>query len=465
VSVDSADRLSQLEAEIEREPRSIAKRLDLAAALAQANRSAEAVELYRKVAERYALDGQLVQAIAVCKGILELDPVHVQTLELLSSLARRRAGAESLVGRAAARWADETLRATDLSATSLEDFVDEEDTQAGTLYAAEGAALTDAGDESVAATHDDLEEPTQIDRQPRGWDRSAEPELGFDDAAESAERSSTLPRFPLFSDLSTEAFVELVRRMERVRLGAGLTILSEGAPGDAFYLLASGSVRVVKAGIELAVLPAGSFFGEFAVLSDQRRHASVESVTEVDLLEVRRSLLDELAASHPSVARTIRRFYSERLLSTLLATAPFFDRLTVKERVEIAARLRPRRFGRGAAIIEEGQPGGGLYLIMVGEVEVVRREGGVERPIGTLTDGSYFGEMSLLKGGVASATVRATRLTETVQLPPRDFREMAAHHPVLWDQVRAEAERRELANHAILAGVARGSSDGSIYLV
>ncbi len=128
----------------------------------------------------------------------------------------------------------------------------------------------------------------------------------------------------------------------------------------------------------------------------------------------------------------------------------------------------PRRFRsqRGAAIIEEGAPGGGLYLILVGEVEVLRqRAEGDPVSLGKLGEGSYFGEMSLLRGGVASATVRATRMTEAVQLPPRDFYEMATQHPILWEQLRSEAERRELANHAILAGEARQSEDGTIYLV
>jgi CRP-like cAMP-binding protein len=168
--------------------------------------------------------------------------------------------------------------------------------------------------------------------------------------------------------------------------------------------------------------------------------------------------------AHPGVARTLRTFYRERLLQTLLATAPFFENLTLEERASLAERFRPRRFGRGAQIIEEGAPGGGLYLILVGEVEVLRAGTGQGIvTLGTLGEGSYFGEMSLLRGGVASATVRATRMTEAVQLPPRDFYEMASQHPVLWEQLRSEAERRAMANHAILAGEARKSD--TFYLV
>jgi CRP-like cAMP-binding protein len=273
------------------------------------------------------------------------------------------------------------------------------------------------------------------------------------------------PPFPLLSDLPRPAFLELLTRMAVVRLEAGQNVLREGEMGDACYLIAGGAVRVTKKGVEVAVLGPGSFFGEFAVLADQRRHASVETIEPVELLEIRRGLLDELVAAHPGVARTLRRFYRERLLGTLMATAPFFEKLQAQERAAVVERFRPRRFGRGARIIEEGSPGGGLYLILVGEVEVVRGQGDAEKVLGKLGEGSYFGEMSLLRGGTASATVRASRMTEVVQLPPRDFYEVVSQHPVLWEQLRSEAEKREMANHAIVAGEARKSDDGTIYLV
>src|SRR6476661_7548547 len=84
-------RLKELAAALKAEPGSIPKRLELAAALREAGQKAEAIDLYRGVAGVYAEDGRLVQAIAVCKGILEIDPDHRDTLEMLATLANRRA--------------------------------------------------------------------------------------------------------------------------------------------------------------------------------------------------------------------------------------------------------------------------------------------------------------------------------------------------------------------------------------
>ncbi len=483
-------RVKDLTAAVRADPASVARRLELAAALRDLGRLPDAIELYRGVALRYAEEGRFAQAIAVCRGILEIDPAHEATQELLAQVAARRAA------KAAPRWPEESTEASAPSATEVMESLAGASDDAPTLAQSFEELVGGRGPEPALDPDDDLPslgdegggertdpamsaepppEPPRHQLTVPGVGAPAAARAPAADGEEAALREAIgapfpptdeePPPFPLLGDLPHDAFVDLVNRLRVRREPAGVTILREGEPGDACYLIASGAVRVVKAGTEVATLGAGSFFGEFALLADQRRHASVETVEPVELLEISRALLDELTSAHPGVARTLRRFYRDRLIETLVATAPFFAPLTVEERAEVASRFRPRRFGRGSRIVEEGAPGGGLYLILVGEVEVVRGEGDAEVSLAALGEGSYFGEMSLLRGGVASATVRATRTIEAVQLGPRDFYEVVARLPVLWDTLRTEAARRELWNHAILAGEARKNGDGQIYLV
>jgi CRP-like cAMP-binding protein len=603
---DAKKRVKQLAEALKLEPGSIPKRLELAAALREVGKPVEAIDLYRGVAEAYAADGRLVQAMAVCKGILEIDREHRDTLEMLADLANRRAARPPLEVPAEQRWVpptrssghdpEETSASGVSKLQSLREqtphdqpqplwgsaLYEEEDPdyvagtesfpvpeptesirppsgEAGTVVGRKGSeprsvdeiraeadtVMPDQGGEPIAqSTWSDTDRtrapalppppepnpkpaldfppevkalargdrllgftptpatdvlstpdpyqslahdhdapstkaatPKAIEAQPEGnfeedqatltWDDDLDNQVVADALAAPFPRAQLEhepPPFPLLSDLPRQAFVELLARMSVVRLGAGEMVLREGEAGDACYLIVSGTLRVLKAGIDVAHLGPGSFFGEFAVLADQRRHASVETLEPVELLEIRRVLLDELVAAHPGVARTLRAFYRERLMSTLMQTAPFFAQLSPEERKTIAERFRPRRFARGTHIIDEGSAGGGLYLILVGEVIVVRgtKE---EVVLGKLGEGCYFGEMSLLKGGVAVATVRASRMTEVVQLPPRDFYEIVSQHPVLWEQLRAEAERREMANLSLLTGEARASGDGSEYLL
>ena len=268
-----------------------------------------------------------------------------------------------------------------------------------------------------------------------------------------AEEEGPLESIPLFSDLPRDAFVELLGRMAVRREGPGRIIVREGETGDAFYVVSAGLVRVTKTRpdgqeTEVARLGPGSFFGEFALLGDQKRHATVTSVGDVELFDISRQLMEEIAQAHPEVLQTLRRFYRERMLATLLCTSPLLSPLTADERAQMAGQLEARKFAGEQAIIEEGKPSEGLFLILTGGVEVTIRE----VPVGRLGEGSYFGEMSLLRGGVASATVRASAPTEVVLLPARDFYHVMASHPVVWQEIRREAARREASNAAILTG-------------
>src|SRR5439155_23500143 len=104
---DAKKRVKELAEALKREPGSIPKRLELAAALREADKPVEAIDLYRGVAEAYAEEGRLVQAMAVCKGILEMDPEHRDTLEMLADLANKRAArprGEAEIRKEGGRW-------------------------------------------------------------------------------------------------------------------------------------------------------------------------------------------------------------------------------------------------------------------------------------------------------------------------------------------------------------------------
>lgn len=281
--------------------------------------------------------------------------------------------------------------------------------------------------------------------------------------ANLAPDGSTLePPLGPFHRLPPEALRELHRRIVIRRVSAGTVIVREGDPGQACYVIQSGAVRVLKRDpvnpeaeqIEVARLAAGATFGEFALLANRRRHATVQAIEPTELYEIPRRAVRELAATYPGVGPELERMYRERLVSTLLATAPFFRPLPDPERMKLMSRFDAVKFDSGAQIIREGERAGGLYLVVLGSVEITRRAEVNDRVVllATLGEGAYFGEMSLLRGTVASATVTAAGPVEVAHLPPRDFYAVVSEFPVLWDELRKEAQRRELMNQNILSG-------------
>jgi CRP-like cAMP-binding protein len=258
----------------------------------------------------------------------------------------------------------------------------------------------------------------------------------------------------LFRELPPDALHELSRRMLARRYAPGEVILREGDPGDACFVVNSGSVSVRKSDpnaigpgadgtIEVVRLGQGVLFGEFALLHDRRRHATVTAVEPTEVFEIPRALLVELTQRFPEVGPALERLYRERLISNLLTTAPFFQPLPTEDRAGMMARFQPLRIEAGQTIVKQGERTGGFYLVMLGSVVISKRIAKHQRPLVTLREGAYFGEMSLLRGTTATATVTAEGATELAVLPPQDFYAIMAAYPVLWEELRREAKRRE----------------------
>ena len=95
---------------------------------------------------------------------------------------------------------------------------------------------------------------------------------------------SFLEEVPLLSTLTPYERSKIADALETQKFPKGSTIIREGDPGEAFYLLESGSAAVYReeSGEEVLVeYGKGDYFGELALLEDKPRAASVVSTTEV----------------------------------------------------------------------------------------------------------------------------------------------------------------------------------------
>jgi len=104
-----------------------------------------------------------------------------------------------------------------------------------------------------------------------------------------------------------------------------------------------------------------------------------------------------------------------------LRRSPLFDQLSPPELEMLAELSRPRRFARGQPIVEEGELGDSLYVLVSGEVEVLRRDGSEDKTLARLEPPEFFGEMSLIDREQRSATVRAASEVTALQLTAQNF--------------------------------------------
>jgi CRP-like cAMP-binding protein len=135
------------------------------------------------------------------------------------------------------------------------------------------------------------------------------------------ESVELLSRVPLFSELS-RAELERISRVSVARsYPAGVRVFHEGDHSDACYLVRKGDLRVTREhpdgrAIALATLGAGDIFGELAMLDGEARSASVETLTDSELLALPAADVRRLLADHPGISVKLIAALTKRLRET-----------------------------------------------------------------------------------------------------------------------------------------------------
>ncbi|HZU08183.1 MAG TPA: cyclic nucleotide-binding domain-containing protein [Chloroflexota bacterium] len=113
------------------------------------------------------------------------------------------------------------------------------------------------------------------------------------------EERSELGRMSLFRHTRPSELDPILDRLRSEEFAAGTVILRQGEPGDRFYLVRSGRVRVRRAAedgseVVLGELTTGEYFGEMALLSDAPRAATVEAIEPTRVWSLDKTAFHEL---------------------------------------------------------------------------------------------------------------------------------------------------------------------------
>ncbi len=255
------------------------------------------------------------------------------------------------------------------------------------------------------------------------------------------------PPLPLFADLERDAFVELVEILDYRELKEGEVICTEGQPSDKIFVLIAGKAEVSRqTGGEaktLAFLGGGSIFGEISLLTGTAPTSSITAVSDCDVLEIERDDLNQLARTFPSVPAVLATFAQHRMARNLIATSPLFAPVPEVERAELLGRFNFRALGPGEKIITEHEPVQALVLVLAGELVVQKEDpDGGSISLSILREGDIAGEIALLKGLRATATVAASRKTAVATLGRTEFEQLLKQHPKIREFLDGLSERR-----------------------
>lgn len=175
-------------------------------------------------------------------------------------------------------------------------------------FAARTVALLEFHGEAPPVSTDDPRGRTVFD----GWLEKCRKfdagELGSEDPMIGVlEKLVVLREAPLFGGLSGEELYPVGEIAALVAHAPGDVVVRQGEPGDALFVVARGTLRVIKDGKALREIRRGAVFGEVALLDGAPRAATVEAVTDAEVLRVPRSEFEALLDESPEIARAVIR--------------------------------------------------------------------------------------------------------------------------------------------------------------
>lgn len=123
----------------------------------------------------------------------------------------------------------------------------------------------------------------------------------------------------------------------------------------------------------------------------------------------------------------------------LVAKVPIFSELDKGTISEIAKLLVVKRFTKDEVIIKKGDRGDAMYFILDGEVSVIIKKD--SDPI-VLKQGDFFGEIALFKDVKRTASVKANKRCETLELNTYDLRRLIQSRPEIIEALEHVAKTR-----------------------
>ena len=123
------------------------------------------------------------------------------------------------------------------------------------------------------------------------------------------DKRKKLSETAVFRDMPVEMLDEISGVVEDRVVPARTVVFKRGDPGDSFWVIQSGKIRVFRSddqGVEITLseLGPGQSFGEVALLTGEARSASVETLEETQALVLTKEQFEQVLKSHPEVSLT-----------------------------------------------------------------------------------------------------------------------------------------------------------------
>jgi len=142
------------------------------------------------------------------------------------------------------------------------------------------------------------------------------------------------------------------------------------------------------------------------------------------------------------------------VLPSIIRRVPLFSTLPDEELSALASSLHEHSYSAQTVLFEEGQPGDRFYIVVEGEIAIVKAKGTTnERLIGIRGPGEFVGEMSLLNpDGLRTASAVVYKDAKTLEMSRAEFDELLHRKPtIVYEMLHVLSNRLNEAHNKTIA--------------
>lgn len=212
------------------------------------------------------------------------------------------------------------------------------------------------------------------------------------------------------------------------------------------YIIIMGEVEVSeereREQFVLAHLSTGELFGEISAMFNTPRVSTVRISKPSVLLELNGEIMQQLVLRNTALYDAIISRYRSRITETALRSVSVFRHLPNSTLSSLQDNSSLVSVPVGSSIVQEGEPGDALYIIIHGTAKVSHADHNRKLNLAILQSGEYFGEWSLLTGAPRTATVSALTQVDMVRVDCASFLKFIQEHPEIRKRIDVIAQNR-----------------------
>ncbi len=225
-------------------------------------------------------------------------------------------------------------------------------------------------------------------------------------------------------------------------------ICRHGKLDERFHIILSGEVKAIiptedNPRYELFRLLPGDFFGEDVILSNEPRENTIIAVEDTMTISMTKEVLNRLLSESGKIKSIMDKQYIERKLRADLRRISLFTHMSDNRFSEILNKVELLTIPKGVVVFNEGDEGDAFYLIRNGKVNVTSNVNGKMKLMNILSEGQFFGEISLILQEKRSATVEVSATADLVKISRNAFMEIVKKDKEMMDKLLEIAKERK----------------------